>query len=841
VDVGNPVLGIAVDQETGLVYLTTYDSWWNPGTENRLMVYDSNLTRQWVSEDIGNPAGVCVPAGDVSYKPAVFYLVKDNNDPNDECVRPWNMIDENYLIFDICWDANNHADSNVVLIDYLPEECYYYSSTPDGNYNSADHTVTWNLGNIGDDDANCFELKTKVNYWARPGDTLTNLVVMEGDTYLNEATCDVNVCAYGTEIIYVDKDANGYNNGTSWDDAYTDLQDGLTGARNCGASVTAIWVAAGIYKPVWDVNEDNYENKSFELIEDVGLFGHFGGVGTYETSPDQRNFADANNTTILEGQIGENYYEAVKYIVKAEDIQDAIVDGFTIRGSYIGAGIYLDDADVAIVNCKLKDNGNYGVYATATTSSFPDIHNCLFMDNSTYGLYCDRSRPAISDSVFNGNNITQRAIYASASVIEMSDCTVKNHTGNSICVYDTDIEIEGCCIKNNTYCIYCSDSNPVINHSVIERNSGTGIYCLSGSTLSLTNSVIRWNGDFGIFLEDTLTTTIKNNWIHNNGADGLGDYDSGIYITGQIAEPLVRNNTIIDNLSYGIYSYSGTEPNVVNCIIYENGTQIGTYNGEPLENVKYSCIEGGYDGTGNISGDPSFENPTDPNDLHLAGISPCKDAGDPNGNYGDETDIDGEERIKYGRVDMGADEYYWSPADFDEDGTVNFIDYAILAAAWQSEPNDGNYDEDCDLEDNNSIDYNDLALFCEDWLWQAGWEEEMQWMMMGGGGMGFGLESIILESSKTALTSDRDALMLSTASESLEARPERLVAKSQKFYDITPATTISGRRKTLEIEKIDIKKILKWLDDIWLNEEVRKVITEDEWREFVEAVKSELE
>lgn len=860
--IGAEVIGIAVDQETSLVYLTTfgtnYDEYYPDPPEDRLFVYDCNLSQQWESGDIGNPTGVAVE-GNVSYKSPDFLLVKDNNDPNDECVRPliseyehqWIGTPYNWLYYNIDYDANGHADTNVRITDYLPAEVNYISSDPVGDYNSTERTVSWYLGDLPGTDSNCFEVVTAVNYYARPGGVITNLVVMEGDTYLNEATCDVNVCAYGTEIIYVDKDANdpnSYNNGTSWDDAYRDLQDGLTGARNCDALVTAIWVAEGTYKPTWDA--ENFDGtETFELVEDVGLFGHFGGVGTYETSPDQRNFADANNETILEGQIGGNYYEAVKYIVKAEDIQDAIVDGFTIRGSYSGdsysgAGIYLDDADVAIVNCKLKDNGNYGVYATATTSSsFPDIHNCLFMDNSTNGLYCVRSRPAITNSVFDGNNITPRAIYASASVIEMSDCTVKNHTANSISVWDTDIEIEGCCIKNNSSdaAVYFSDSNLVINHSVIEHNSGTGIYCLSGSTLSLTNSVIRFNGNHGIFLEDMLTTTIKNNWIHNNGADGYGDYDCGIFFYGQISQPLVRNNTIIDNLRHGIYSYSGTEPNVVNCIIYENGTQIGTYNGEPLENVKYSCIEGGYGGTGNISGDPSFKNPTDPNDLHLAGISPCKDAGDPNGNYGDETDIDGEDRIKYGRVDMGADEYYWSPADFDEDGTVNFIDYAILAAAWQSEPNDGNYDEDCDLEDNNSIDYNDLALFCEDWLWQAGWEEEMQWMMMGGGGMGFGFESIILESSKTALTSDRDALMLSTASESLEARPERLVAKSQKFYDITPATTISGKRKALEIEKIDIKKILKWLDEIWLNEEVRKVITEDEWREFVEAVKSELE
>ncbi|HIJ53266.1 MAG TPA: hypothetical protein HPP66_08950 [Planctomycetes bacterium] len=843
-DIGTVPIGVSVDTDTGLVYVGV--------SNNEIRVYDCSSYPfvQTDSENTGGgsgPAGICVPTGDVFYKPHVFDVNKVDNVNDVDCASPLISEEEheilgipyNWLYYNIAWDANGYADSNVVIVDYLPKEVNEPNLISDGGvYDSNEHTVTWNIGDISASDSNTFQIQVGVNYYARPGGIITNLVVMESDNYYTEAVIDTNVCCYGGNIIYVDKDANdpnSYNNGTSWDDAYIDLQDGFTGARKCDCD--AIWAAEGTYKPTDDIDDTS---ASFELIEGVGVFGHFGGIGTYEESTSERNFADVNNETFLEGKIGENYYEAVKYIVKAEDIQDAIVDGFTIRGSYSGAGIYLDDADIAIVNCKLEDNDDYGVYATANTSSYPDIHNCLFMDNSTYGLSCNRSRPVITNSIFKGNNITKSAIFASASVIEMAECTVENHTGNSIYVSDTDIEIEDCSIRNNSNCIFCSDSNPVIKQSVIEDNAGTGIYCLSYSTLSLTNSVIRFNNDFGIYLKDTLSTTIKNNWIHNNGADGYGYYDCGISFDGQISQPLVRNNTIIDNFRYGIYSYSGTEPNVVNCILYENGTQLGTYSGEPLGNVKYSCIEGGYDGVGNISSDPLFMNPTDPNDFHIDEDSPCKDAGDPNGNYGDETDIDGEARIINGRVDMGADEYYWSPADFNRDEIVNFFDYVLFANAWQTNPADDDYTDIFDLADNNSIDYADLAVFCDEWLWEAAWDEG--WMMcMGGGGMGFGLESISLENSKTALTDNRDALMLSTATESLQTRPERLAAKSQKFYDITPETTISAMQKALDAQKVDIevsiKEVLTWLEELWLTDaEVRKMISEDEWLKFMESV-----
>lgn len=84
------------------------------------------------------------------------------------------------------------------------------------------------------------------------------------------------------------------------------------------------------------------------------------------------------------------------------------------------------------------------------------------------------------------------------------------------------------------------------------------------------------------------------------------------------------------------------------------------------------------------------------------------------------TNIDGEPRIFDGSdneipiVDIGANEYYRSPADINTDGFINFFDYGFFASAWQSEPNDNNYNEDRDLEDNNSIDYNNIALFSKD-------------------------------------------------------------------------------------------------------------------------------
>jgi len=244
---------------------------------------------------------------------------------------------------------------------------------------------------------------------------------------------------------------------------------------------------------------------------------------------------------------------------------------------------------------------------------------------------------------------------------------------------------------NGIECI--EQSSPDITRCIIKDNGGNGIKC-SNSDANITLCLIGGNTNNGIYsdnMSDTSAIVMKNNWIYKNGGSGINlDYyeEEGI-------DSVIQNNTIVDNDDYGVESPSYFEV-LTNCIIWGNYRSL-KWTGH---NVNYSCIEGGYaGGTNIISGNPLFYNdPNDPNNYHLDVNSPCIDAGDPcfTAETG-ETDIDGEDRVLNGRVDMGADEYYWSPGDFDEDGFVNFIDYSILAAAWQSESGEGNYNDDCDL------------------------------------------------------------------------------------------------------------------------------------------------
>ncbi|HIJ54415.1 MAG TPA: hypothetical protein HPP66_14890, partial [Planctomycetes bacterium] len=73
---------------------------------------------------------------------------------------------------------------------------------------------------------------------------------------------------------------------------------------------------------------------------------------------------------------------------------------------------------------------------------------------------------------------------------------------------------------------------------------------------------------------------------------------------------------------------------------------------------------------------------TEDDNVHLRGYSPCINAGDPGGDYSGQVDVDGQPRVAYGRVDMGADEVFPAAGDFEPDGDVDFADFAIFAGNW---------------------------------------------------------------------------------------------------------------------------------------------------------------
>lgn len=92
------------------------------------------------------------------------------------------------------------------------------------------------------------------------------------------------------QVVYVHAHATGANNGSSWSDAYVDLQTAL-GATASGE----IWVAAGTYHPA---PPGGSPLASFALRSNVQIYGGFVGI---ETKREERD--PGRNETTLSGDL----------------------------------------------------------------------------------------------------------------------------------------------------------------------------------------------------------------------------------------------------------------------------------------------------------------------------------------------------------------------------------------------------------------------------------------------------------------------------------------------------------------------------------------------------------
>jgi len=602
------VIGVDVDDDTGLVYITTY--------HHDFRVYDSNLVLKDTERnaDIYGPGGVAVGG---LYKPHVFDVNKVDNVNDVDCVYPWNIIEENYLVYNICYDANGYADTNVVITDYLPAEVEYYSSSSDpcGVYHPDSNTVTWDINDISGADSNCLELTVKVKQSARPGKKIINFCVMEGDLYYKSTTIVTDICCYGGDIIYVDKDANGYNIGTSWQNAYPDLQDALTDANDCDCE--QIRVAQQTYKPT-DTNERSI---SFEMVDDVAVYGGFppGGGEWVERDPNAYE-------TILSGDIAapNNQSDNSYHVVKCEDVNNAILDGFTITGGnakgsvyneWYGGGVYCQDStNLTLTDCNISDNTAYhggGMYNQCSSAS---LINCIFTDNTVNynggGIYNDQSSPKLINCTFTANKSTSSStsVYYHGGAIfntnssdpNMSNCAFSNNSareGGAVCNNYSKPNITHCIFSGNEADYYGGgisneySSGPNVTNCIFSNNSsveGGAVYNYSSSP-NITNCIFTGNivdsSGGGMHNKYYSSVAVANcTFINNSAAEGGAVYND--YSNPNITNCIFTGNKVND-YGGGMHNYQSS-PVVVSSIFSGNradsygGGVANYYNSSPL-------------------------------------------------------------------------------------------------------------------------------------------------------------------------------------------------------------------------------------------------------------------
>jgi hypothetical protein len=184
---------------------------------------------------------------------------------------------------------------------------------------------------------------------------------------------------------YVDWEAAGANNGTSWTDAFVDLQLALDAATEGDQ----IWVAEGTYYPSVPHGGSGDRYKSFQMVNGVGIYGGFD-PSTGDIGWDDRDWV--HHEVVLSGDIGvqgndsDNCYHVFSHPATLGLDNSAILDGFTVtRGNADdpggvhtnGGGMRNVSASPTLANCAFELNKSFdngaGIY---NESSSPVITNC---------------------------------------------------------------------------------------------------------------------------------------------------------------------------------------------------------------------------------------------------------------------------------------------------------------------------------------------------------------------------------------------------------------------------------------------------------------------------------
>ncbi len=422
-----------------------------------------------------------------------------------------------------------------------------------------------------------------------------------------------------TMIIHVDDDAPLNGDGLSWNTPYKYLQDALADAT----TGVEIRVAGGVYTPDQDEGglvTPGLRTESFHLISGVAVYGGYAGLANPQ-DPDERDIA-AYETTLSGDLLGDDGPEFTGYgdnsfhVVVGNGLADTtVLDGLTVRGGNAegvrnGGGIRLD-------------------------SSSPQITNCVIAESRARdggGIWCiDHCDVVVRGTTIAGNHADRQGggvVVEITSDPEFVDCVIERNTA----------------VERGAGLFFYEHCTPVIRTSRISRNTvstftGGGIYCYDNVSLTLQNCIVSSN---------------------TSELEGGGMYFSR-------SSPMVIGCTFWGNSASNGAALASNYPlypsslQVRNCILWNGGDEIWNNDGSTVT-VAYSNIQGGWSGSGgnNIDEEPLIML----DGTHLQAGSPCLDSGDPGGNYTGQEDIDGEERVVNGAVDMGADEFL----DTDDDG-----------------------------------------------------------------------------------------------------------------------------------------------------------------------------
>jgi|GEM_PF-1475881 len=416
-----------------------------------------------------------------------------------------------------------------------------------------------------------------------------------------------------SQILYVDKNATGANDGSSWANAFTTLTAAVAEA-NANATIQEIRIGInGVY-----TGNEYFIRRSYDIS------------GSWNTSTNTQAGSPLATTT-LDGEL------AHRIMTIDAGVTISLSGICFLKGGNIGVngGAIVTKGNVKINNCYFRENlisasGNYNIETSGNGGAIANegilvIKNSQFVDNSTTysgGAILNRKELTVTDCLFERN--------------------VAGNRGGAIAnnFYGGTIQLSKCRFKENS----------------LVRQAGTSFI---------------WDGSGGALSLEGAGANILNCIFDKNKAHGGGAIWSIRWMVLRNCTFFANEvyNTNIHGNGGAIYAFAGWGIGIQNCAFWDNITPVASDKSLYIYGGKASvanCIfpagttgpASGTDLRDNLNDNPLFTDAAN-GDFHLQPTSPAINKGDnavmqasdlPGDHYG-------ELRISPCTIDIGAAEY----------------------------------------------------------------------------------------------------------------------------------------------------------------------------------------
>ncbi len=430
--------------------------------------------------------------------------------------------------------APTTTQTNVVNlngVDYLEQNAKSSTGT---------FSVPWTAPSAGTGTVNFHFIGNAVNGSGTGGDEATPAMIESfseaplptcSDGIMNQDETGIDCgganCPPCEPTLYVDQMATGNNDGSSWSDAYTDLQDAL--AIGVGFKIK---IAAGTYYPTSGTGR----GIAFDVPNSSSL------EGGYPNGGGDRN--PGLYETILSGNIdGVSTYGGNSFhVVRVKDVDNVLLDGLTIRdgnadnansfGRSRGGGLYVVNSTITLRDCEVKWNkAIYGAGVFATLSPSVEIQHSTFVQNE-----------AEFGSALYHSNMTNMYIRSSR---------ISNNISNFRCAVE---------INNSLYTLI--ENSIIANNQAANANAVAYIATNRNQTSEIYNSTIIGGSNnkalmtFQVGNNDMLDVNIYNTIIAHqdlNFDKNVVAFNNNI-LNLNTENCYIQGSTIIGNSTSNLYS-----------------------------------------------------------------------------------------------------------------------------------------------------------------------------------------------------------------------------------------------------------------------------------------------